>query len=139
MPAMAPLQRLRRFSSGSATTPPPRSGPNGIPVPDVDPSILNNLRIPVLSVVGGEEDILYAPSKSDIPLYLRAPLFWASIAEDGHGGTFRRANGGTFANVALAWLDWQLKGNDNAARMFKGADFTLCTNSSWEVVKKNFE
>ena len=37
----------------------------------------------------------------------------------------------------VAWLDWQLKGDKDAAKYFVGADCLLCTNPIWEVAKKN--
>ena len=42
-------------------------------------------------------------------------------------------------DTAVAWLDWQLKGDAKAGKMFKGKDCTLCTTSSWHVTKKRIE
>jgi hypothetical protein len=52
----------------------------------------------------------------------------------GHGGTYREPHGGEFTVVALAWLNWQLKGDKEAAKLFKNGelknrkDWTLETN-----------
>jgi len=54
-----------------------------------------------------------------------------------HLGTYRVADGGELAPIAVAWLDWQLKGDQTAARMFKGTSCGLCVNSHWHVQKKN--
>ena len=43
----------------------------------------------------------------------------------GHGGTYREPRGGEFTVVALAWLQWQLKGDKKAAKMFVGNDCDL--------------
>ena len=43
----------------------------------------------------------------------------------GHGGTYREPHGGEFTVVALAWLQWQLKGDKKAAKMFVGNDCDL--------------
>ena len=43
----------------------------------------------------------------------------------GHGGTYREPHGGEFTVVALAWLQWQLKGAKKAAKMFVGNDCDL--------------
>ena len=56
-----------------------------------------------------------------------------------HIGTYGQANGGFFSQVAVAWLDWQLKGNMQAATMFKGKDWTLCSSLSWHITKKNID
>ena len=61
----------------------------------------------------------------------------------GHGGTYRDAHGGEFMVPALAWLNWQLKGDRKAAKMFIGRkpellqrkDWTLETNSLFDKLK----
>jgi hypothetical protein len=35
-----------------------------------------------------------------------------------HGGTYSQPNGGDFARVAVAMLNWQLKGEKNESKMF---------------------
>jgi hypothetical protein len=51
----------------------------------------------------------------------------------GHGGTFRQPNGGPAASVAVSWLDWQLRGDAEAARRFVGDDCGLCRDASWTL------
>jgi hypothetical protein len=52
----------------------------------------------------------------------------------GHGGTYREPHGGEFTVVALAWLNWQLKGDMESAKLFKNGelkkrkDWTLESN-----------
>ena len=59
---------------------------------------------------------------------------WLPVA---HGGTyFTEPNGGRFADIATAWLDWQLKGDRKAARLFSGKNCGLCRNSPWTVRRK---
>jgi hypothetical protein len=42
--------------------------------------------------------------------------------------------------VVLSWLDWQLKGDKEAAEMFQGDNCGLCTDPKWVVVgKKNID
>ena len=57
----------------------------------------------------------------------------------GHGGTYRDTGGGWFGEVAVAWLDWRLKGSQAAAGYFVGADCRLCTNPLWKVAKKGMQ
>ena len=119
-----------------------RGGRGGIPVPSVNPALLQTLRIPIAYFIGGERDILYGGAVADIALYEAAPLFWASIdipGNDPHAGTFREKNGGTFGVVGVAWLEWRLTGDSQAARMFEGPDCGLCTDPRWDVRKKNME
>ena len=63
-----------------------------------------------------------------------ALLAWLPV---GHGGTyFTEPNGGAYADVATAWLDWQLKGDRRAGRMFTGKDCGLCRDARWTVQRK---
>jgi hypothetical protein len=117
-------------------------GGRGIPVPTVDPALLRKLQVPVAYFIGGQRDILYGGATADIALYESAPLFWASLdiqSQDPHAGTFREKNGGAFGAAGVAWLEWRLNGDARAARMFEGADCTLCKDPRWEVRKKNMD
>ena len=53
----------------------------------------------------------------------------------GHGGTYREPHGGEFSIVALAWLQWQLKGDKQAAKMFKGKKCLLAKRKDWTIEK----
>jgi hypothetical protein len=110
-------------------------GRSDIPVPDVDKDLLTKLHVPIAYFMGGKRDMLYLPALSDIELYTAAPLFWAStdLPGDAHAGSFREKNGGKFGVVGVAWLKWQLKADEIAAKMFEGADCGLCSDPQWEV------
>jgi hypothetical protein len=54
----------------------------------------------------------------------------------GHGGTYSQPNGGEFGKVAVAWLQWTLKGDETAGKMFTGPSCGLCTDKSWKYEKK---
>jgi dienelactone hydrolase len=54
-------------------------------------------------------------------------------------GTYWQADGGELAPIATAWLDWKLKGDKAAAKIFKGEDCTLCKNSHWHIQKKHID
>ena len=51
-------------------------------------------------------------------------------------GTYREPNGGEYGQIASAWLRWQLKGDQQAARQFVGKDCGLCTKPAWHVKSK---
>jgi hypothetical protein len=38
----------------------------------------------------------------------------------------------------VAWLDWQVKGDQAASRLFMGADCGLCKRPEWHVQGKGF-
>jgi len=54
-----------------------------------------------------------------------------------HSGTYGQRYGGEFAGVAVGWLNWQLKHDARAAKMFVGRDCGLCVNPHWVVRTKN--
>ena len=46
---------------------------------------------------------------------------------------------GKMAQAARLWLQWQLKGDQEAAKAFVGPDCTLCKDPEWVVKKKNMK
>lgn len=64
------------------------------------------------------------------------PIFAANL-NVGHGGTYGKPHGGEFAKVATAWLQWQLKDDQEAAKMFVGEPCGLAKLEGWKTEKKN--
>jgi dienelactone hydrolase len=96
---------------------------------------LDRLHAPIAYFIGGPTDVAYPNAEDDFARITKVPVFKANL-NVGHGGTYRDPGGGWFGEVAVAWLDWRLKGRDDAARWFAGADCRLCTNPIWSVEKK---
>jgi hypothetical protein len=57
----------------------------------------------------------------------------------GHGGTYREENGGELGKIAVAYLNWRLKGDKQAAKRVVGADCGLCKDKNWRVFKKKID
>jgi hypothetical protein len=110
-----------------------------IPEQDVRKAALQLLHTPVLYVIGGEGDAAYVNSQDDYSHIEKVPAFVANLNGVGHGGTYWEPNGGKAAQVVVAWLDWQLRGDARAGRMFKGKDCALCTDKAWTVQKKRVD
>jgi dienelactone hydrolase len=98
---------------------------------------LERLHTPVAYILGGPTDIAYPNGMDDVARINHVPVFAANLPV-GHGGTFRLANGGDWARVAVAWLDWQLKRDRAARAWFVGEDCRLCTTFGWTVQRKQF-
>lgn len=109
---------------------------SGKPVPKES---LELMHAPVLYMSGDESDIAFANANDDFEKINRIPVFRAYQKGIGHGGTYHDPDGGTFGKVALAWLDWQLKGNMEAAKMFQGGECGLCIDPEWVVDKKGID
>ena len=83
--------------------------------------------------MGGKEDIAYENGMDDFHRIKHVPAYAANFPV-GHGGTYREPHGGEFTVVALAWLNWQLKGDMESAKLFKNGelkkrkDWTLESN-----------
>jgi hypothetical protein len=122
-------------NSGLMTLPTTMSG-SGKPVPKES---LNLMHAPVLYMSGDESDIAFANANDDFEKINHIPVFRAYQKGIGHGGTYHDADGGTFGKVALAWLNWQLKGNKEAAKMFQGDKCILCTDPQWVTSKKKID
>lgn len=99
-------------------------------------SLLDDLKTPVIYIQGGPSDIAYQNGRDDFGRITKVPAFMLN-EDTGHGGTFLQDNGGRAAKVAVAWLDWQLRGDPVAAKMFMGDDCGLCRDPAWTIERKN--
>jgi dienelactone hydrolase len=109
------------------------SGMSGMP--NLKKDHLLKLHTPTLYILGGETDIAYNNGMDDFKRINHLPVFVANM-NVGHGGTYSKPHGGEFAKVATAWYLWQLKGDEEAAKMFKGNPAGLSKFPEWKVEKK---
>ena len=106
---------------------------------DASRASLKRFHGPVAWISGDESDVAWKNSNADFEQVTRVPAFRAWKKGVGHSVHYREPRGGDFTLVAVAWLDWQLKGSKVAAHMFSGADCTLCTDPKWVVKKKGIQ
>ena len=99
---------------------------------------LKHFHGPVLYIMGGPSDIAYANGMDDFERVNHVPIAITNL-DVGHGGTYHEPHGGEFTRVALAWLDWHLKGRQERKSFFLGADSELARDPKWTVQVKNFE
>ena len=104
----------------------------GMPMPPKEK--LKEIHTPVIYILGGKEDIAYENGMDDFHRISHVPACAANFPV-GHGGTYREAHGGEFSVVALAWLNWQLKGDKEAAKMFQGKNNLLSKRQGWTLEK----
>ena len=103
----------------------------GMPMPPKEK--LHEIHTPIIYILGGKEDIAYENGMDDFHRIKHVPAYAANFPV-GHGGTYREPHGGEFTVVALAWLNWQLKGDMESAKLFKNGelkkrkDWTLESN-----------
>jgi hypothetical protein len=110
-------------------------GPNARRMPGM-PSVpkkkLQEIHCPIIYILGGETDIAYANGMDDFKRIEHVPAIAVNLPV-GHGGTYNQPHGGEFAIVARAWLDWQLKGDAQAAKQFTGKQPALNSRQGWTL------
>ena len=104
----------------------------GMPMPEK--SKLKDIHTPIIYILGGKEDIAYENGMDDFHLIEHVPCCAINYPV-GHGGTYRQPYGGEFTIPALAWLNWQLKGDKEAAKMFVGKKPGLLQRKDWTIEK----
>jgi len=104
----------------------------------VSADMLDHVRVPILYVVGGPQDIAYDKGKGDFRRLTQVPSALISI-NAGHQGTFSEANGGAVAQAVVAWLEWQFRGDVKSAEWFTGSTCRLCNDPAWEIERRNLQ
>jgi hypothetical protein len=110
----------------------------GLPGAPATKASLRKLHGTVAYFSGDESDIAHPNAKDDFARINHMPVLWAWPKGVGHGGTYREPMGGEFSGVAIAWLDWQLKGSEAGRAWFLGAECRLCRDPRWTVQAKGF-
>ena len=94
----------------------------------------------VIWILGGTTDIAWENGYDDFKqMSGTMPAFLCSLDGIGHGGTYMQPFGGDYAKVATAWLNWWLKGDKNAAKMFTGPKPGVADMEGWIYLRKNIE
>lgn len=104
----------------------------GMPMPGKEK--LNEIHTPIIYILGGETDIAYGNGMDDYRRIQHVPACVCNYPV-GHGGTYGQPHGGEFSPVAIAWLNWQLKGNKASAEMFSGQTPQILQREGWTFEK----
>lgn len=108
------------------------SAVGGMPMPPKEK--LKEIHTSIIYILGGETDIAYGNGMDDFHRINHVGACACNFPV-GHGGTYGQPHGGEFSVVALAWLNWQLKGDKTASKMFKGDDCELSKRPNWTIEK----
>lgn len=112
---------------------------NGPQMEDVRKDQLDRLHTPVFYVMGDKSDIAFDNGLDDFQRVTKVPAIHMYRDGVGHGGTYGQPNGGEFAKVAVALLQWQLKHDRRAGQMFLGSQCGFCQDKSWHISKKVYQ
>ena len=103
-------------------------------------ALYDKIHTPFKIMNGGTGDIAYENGLRDYEeISTRGkPTLYFSKKSAGHGGDLDQARG-DFNRVNLAWLNWQLKGDQAATGKgyLTGATCTICTDSGWDTESAN--
>lgn len=131
--------------------PPQNGNAPRVAFPSVQKADLAKIHAPVLYLLGGAYDMATPNGTDDFNRIDKVPVVAASydfteqVQATGNKGlghypaTYREPHGGDFAVAAVAWLKWQLKGDGEAAKMYRGNPCGLEKNVKWKVVRKNVD
>jgi hypothetical protein len=112
-------------------------GPQALAAMDATKDQLDDFHTSVIYILGGEPEIAYINGMDDYSRINHVPAAVANLPV-GHGGTYFEPNGGEAAQMAVNWLQWQLRNDPEAAGWFVGDDCRLCVDEKWTLEKKGF-
>lgn len=97
---------------------------------------LTQLHKPILYLVGGPSDVATANAELDYQRINHVPVAFANHLTAGHSGTYEEPYGGSFARMAVTWLDWQLKNKPANAKVFLRNQLDMFPG--WTMKAKHF-
>jgi hypothetical protein len=105
-----------------------------------DQNLYKRIHTPFKILLGGSGDMAYENGERDYDEIskLGVPILLLSKDGAGHGGDLNRGTG-DFNTVNLAWLNWQLKGDETATgkALLIGSNCKYCNASGWEFKSAN--
>lgn len=129
------------FNSGllGNTTDAQENLPSGMIIEE--PGVIKEVQKPVFYYIGGQGDVAYPAVSGPVDFETRNRYSlvltdfdqatadyrnltgvpkWIGNYPVGHSGTYREPDGGEFGVAAVKWLEWVLKGDQEASRFFVG-------------------
>ncbi|HEY8943702.1 MAG TPA: hypothetical protein VIM73_05545 [Polyangiaceae bacterium] len=105
-------------------------------------SLYDKIHTPFKIMNGGPSDVAYENGLNDYDEISSrgVPIVYFAKKSAGHGGDLFQGRG-DFNLVNLAWLNWQLKGDQGATGkgFLHGSNCRFCTDSDWEYKSANVQ
>lgn len=105
-------------------------------------ALWDSMHAPFKIMNGGSSDIAYQNGLNDYQAISSRgiPILYFAKSSAGHGGDLGQGRG-DFNLVNLAWLNWQLKGDEGATgkAFLIGPDCRFCKDPGWEFKSANIE
>ncbi|KAL4808176.1 hypothetical protein BDV18DRAFT_158287 [Aspergillus unguis] len=106
------------FNSGFIS-PDTQDVPTDGTMPLEDPDSITEVHKPVFYFLGGPTDIAFENGNRDYEALSGVPK-WIGNYPVGHTGTYQEENGGAFGVAAVKWLQYVLRGDEEAGLFFTG-------------------
>jgi hypothetical protein len=96
-------------------------------------------RVPLLFINGGQPDNANLANQKYDTVVTKNPTLpiFKAVLETGHLGSYWSPRGGVYAETVVRWLDWQLKGDEEAHKWFAGDITSPAAVRGWKVTSKN--
>jgi len=111
------------------------SGIGNMTMAGADRKSLAQLQGDIIYIIGGPTDIAHDNAELDYERIDHVPVTVANF-DSSHIGTFEEPYGGTFADLTIDWLDWQLKGKRENRVYFQNEPSERY--SDWDIKSKHF-
>lgn len=98
---------------------------------------LVKLHAPVVYLIGGPTDVAYPNANENYELIKHVPVALCNLPV-GHMATYNQHHGGSFAQITLKWLDWQMKGKTAEKAFFLDEAYQKEKFPDWIVLHKNW-
>jgi hypothetical protein len=96
---------------------------------------LTSVHKPIIYILGGIEEVAFRNAEMDFERINHVPIVFANHLTAGHGGTFAEPSGGSYSQMALDWLSWHFRDQDQQ-KLFK--DLNLSKYPGWTIKSKGF-
>lgn len=100
-----------------------------------DPSWLQQMRRPAAFLCGGADNTAGPSCAKDFAM-APVPVFYGVLAGASHIGPFASPRAGEYGRAGVAWLRWQLAGDDSFKPWFVGPDCVLC-KAPWSGMQRD--
>jgi hypothetical protein len=110
-------------------------------IPIEGASVQRNLHGPAMFFCGGQDDIVgCSGAQSALNAITTLPAMYAELIAVDHGSWMSRGNTLSAADTAFtAWMRVHLMGDTELRSWFYGASCKLCTDSAWNIDRKNMD
>ncbi|KAF2672019.1 hypothetical protein BT63DRAFT_476838 [Microthyrium microscopicum] len=101
--------------------------------------LFDQLHAPIGYFLGGPTDIAYANGMRDFEKLPEKISRVVSNLPVGHMGTYYELQGGQFGKAAVAFFNWQMKGDAEAGKQFLDTATSPLVKAGWKIESKGFK